>query len=300
MLPTAIFPLPGAILVASIVFACIAVVAVFLLYAINTPLRQLARAANRYGHGQPVVLPERGPSEIVEVESAFNAMQSRIQRLISDRTQALVAVSHDLRTPIARLRLRCELLGDKPLKAEFERDLLEMEAMVDSTLAYLRDDNDAEPRRPTDVASMLSTIVDAAVDSGHDARLSSPQHAVVTVRGLSIKRALANLIDNAVTYGSSARVSVEQNINEIRIVIDDDGPGVPEADIQHIFEPFHRLDTSRGTGGVGLGLTIARQAVEREGGCIQLCNRADGGLRAEIRLPLRSPDGKPATLFGPI
>lgn len=294
MIPTAVPWLPGVLLVASVVFACIIVVAVLVLHTINAPLRRLADAADRYGHGQPVLLAERGPREIVEVKRAFNAMQNHIHQLITNRTQALAAVSHDLRTPIARLRLRCELLTDLSLRAECERDLAEMESMVESTLAYLRGEDDAETPRSVDLASMLTTLVDATVDAGHNATLSSPGRVAATVRGLGIKRALANLIDNAVTYGGCARVSLEQTPKDIRITIDDDGPGIADADMQHVFEPFRRLDASRNaaTGGVGLGLTIARQAVEREGGSLRLCNRQGRGLRAKVRLPLRRDDGK--------
>jgi signal transduction histidine kinase len=293
IIPAAVPSLPGAVFVASVLFASVIVVAVFVLYTINAPLRRLADAAHRYGHDESVLLPERGPLEIVEVERAFNAMQNRIHQLITDRTQALAAVSHDLRTPIARLRLRCGLLTDRNLQAECERDLAEMEAMVESTLAYLSGEDDAEPPRSIDLASMLATLVDAAVDAGRKAVLSGPRHVVATVNGLGIKRALSNLINNAVTYGGCARVRLEQRPNEVVITIDDDGPGIAETEMARVFEPFHRLGSSRnpGTGGVGLGLTIARQAIEREGGAIRLCNRPDRGLRVEVRLPVRRDDG---------
>jgi signal transduction histidine kinase len=289
IIPTALPLLPGLLLVAVAVFASIIAVAVLVLHTINAPLRRLADAARSYGQSSPVLLTERGPREIVEVKRAFNAMQGHIHRLITDRTQALAAVSHDLRTPIARLRLRCELITDPSLRAECVRDLAEMESMVESTLAYLRGEDDAEPPRSVDLASMLTTLVDATVDAGGNATLSGPGHVAATVRGLEIKRALANLIDNAVTYGGCARVSLAQTPKEIRITIDDDGPGIAEADMAQVFEPFRRLETSRNssTGGVGLGLAIARQAVEREGGSIQLCNRPEGGLRARVCLPLR-------------
>jgi signal transduction histidine kinase len=296
VIPAAVPSLAGTLFVASIVFAGIMVVAVFVLHTINAPLRRLANAAHRYGQVQSVVLPERGPREIVDVTRAFNSMQNRIHRLISDRTQALAAVSHDLRTPIARLRLRCELLTDRALREECEGDLAEMEAMIESTLAYLRGEDNTELPRATDLASTLATLVDAAVDAGRNATLSVPGHAVVTVRGLGVKRALANLIDNALAYGGCARVALEQTPEEVHITIDDDGPGIADDDMAHAFEPFCRLEASRnrGTGGVGLGLTIARRAVEREGGGIRLRNRPGGGLRAEVRLPLRRGDAKAA------
>jgi len=290
IIPTAIPSLPSTIFVASLVFVSIIVVAVFMLHAMNAPLRRLAEAADRYGRDHPVILPERGPREIVQAERAFNAMQRRIQRLIADRTQALAAVSHDLRTPIARLRLRCGLMADDSVRADCERDLAEMEAMVEATLAYLRGDDDIEPPRLTDIAATLATLVDDAVDAGHQATLTGPTHAAVMLRSVSMKRALANLVDNAVGYGGCARVALEQTPSDLWITIDDDGPGIPDADMPHVFEPFHRLDASRnrGTGGVGLGLTIARQVIEREGGSLHLFNRLGGGLRAEIRLPART------------
>jgi signal transduction histidine kinase len=280
IIPTAVASLPGAFFVASVVFASIIVVAAFVLRTINAPLRRLADAAHHYGHDRSVPLPERGPREIVEVERAFNAMQHRIHRLITDLTQALAAVSHDLRTPIARLRLRCGLLTDRALQAECEGDLAEMDAMVESILA-----------------SMLATLVDTATDAGHNAVLSGPSHAVVTVHGLTIKRALANLIDNATTYGGSARVKLEQTSEHIRITIDDDGPGIAESEMARVFEPFCRLEASRNpeAGGVGLGLTIARRAIEREGGSIRLRNQPGGGLRVEVRLPLHPDGGKTVT-----
>lgn len=288
IIPIAASSLFGAVFVASIVVASIFAVAIFLLHTLNAPLRRLATAAHQYGTGQAKVLPERGPQEIVEVERAFNAMQHRIHRLITDRTQALAAVSHDLRTPIARLRLRCGLLTDKAIRADCERDLTEMEAMIDSTLTYLRGEDDAEPPRATDLASMLTTLVDAAVDAGAEASLAGPPHAVAMVRGLAMKRALGNLIQNAVHYGGCARVSLEQTAGAIRITIDDTGPGIAETEMSHAFEPFRRLGASRDpdTGGVGLGLTIARQAIEREGGTIRLHNRTEGGLRVEVGLPV--------------
>lgn len=289
LIPTAIPSLPSVLLAISFVFVSVIVVAIFLLYTINAPLRRLAQAADSYGRGRAVLLPERGPREIVQVEQAFNALQRRIQRLIDDRTQALATVSHDLRTPIARLRLRSGLIPDKTMQAEYDRDLGEMEAMIDATLAYLRGEADVEEPRLTDVASILATLVDAATDAGRSVTLSGPRHAVALVRGLGIKRALANLIDNAVAYGEYARIDCQQNSEGIAITIDDCGPGIPEVDLAAVFEPFHRLEASRnrGTGGVGLGLTIARQAIERDGGSIRLQNREGGGLRVAIWLPTR-------------
>jgi signal transduction histidine kinase len=290
-LPAAIPSLPSVLLDVSFVFVSIIVVAIFLLYNINAPLRRLAEAADRYGHGRPVILPERGPREIVQVEHAFNTLQRRIRQLIADRTQALAAVSHDLRTPIARLRLRCGFIVDKDLQADCERDLAEMEAMIDATLAYLRGDEDVEQPRPTDVAAMLATLIDAAVDAGKKATLMGPRHAVLRLRALSIKRAVANLIDNAITYGGCTRVALEQTSRGLRITIDDDGPGIPDSDIPTVFEPFQRLENSRnrGTGGVGLGLTIARQASAPRCSCRRIAI-APGARRRIADIVCHVPD----------
>lgn len=289
MIPNVISTLPGALLTASLVFVSIIVVAVLILRTLNTPLQRLAAAADLYGHETSVLLPEQGPREIVKVQRAFNAMQHRIHRLIEDRTQALAAVSHDLRTPISRLRLRCGLLPDRHMQSEWEQDLLEMEAMIDSTLAFLRGDADIETPRLTDIVSLLATLIDTAADAGKPATLSGPRHCALVMRPLSMKRAFSNLIDNALAYGGCAKVVIEVRHSEVRVVIEDDGPGIPDTQIEHAFEPFRRFELSqkRSSSGVGLGLTIAHQAFEREGGTLQLSNRPEGGLRAEITLPIR-------------
>jgi signal transduction histidine kinase len=288
LFPAAIPNIAAPLLTASLVFASIVVIAIVVLRMINEPLRRLADAADRFGNQQWTVLPEQGPQEIVQVERAFNAMGSRIHRLIADRTQALAAVSHDLRTPISRLRLRCGLLPDAEMRAEWERDLTEMETMIESTLAFLRGDEDAEEPRLTNLTSLLTTLVDAAADAGHRASLSAPRHCNATLRPVSVKRALGNLIDNAIMYGGCARVALRCDGQRAHVTVDDDGPGIAESDLEHVFEPFRRLETSRNrsTGGVGLGLAIAYRVFEREGGSIHLTNRPDGGLRAEVVLPL--------------
>jgi signal transduction histidine kinase len=288
MLPTIIPTLPGALLTSSLVFFSLIAVAIIILRTINAPLRRLAAAADLYGHAARVTVLERGSSEIVKVQRAFNAMERRIYRLIEDRTQALAAVSHDLRTPISRLRLRCGLLSDQDMKADWERDLIEMETMIESTLAFLRGDVDVETPRLIDLMSLLTTLIDAAGDAGKSASLSGPRHCTLMMRVVSVKRAFGNLIDNAVIYGSSVVVKVTEEESNVRITIDDDGPGIPHAEIEYAFEPFRRFEPSRNrsTGGVGLGLTIAHQTIEREGGNLRVMNRSEGGLRAEIILPL--------------
>lgn len=257
---------------------------------ITRPLTRLAEAANGFGKGGATVpLPETGPWEVHEAARAFNAMQARIARLIADRTQALASVSHDLRTPIQRLRLRAGFLDDKEVQAAVETDLDDMETMVDSTLAYLRGQTETEQPRQIDLAVVLRTLCDDAADRGAAVGYSGPDHLVLPVRPLAIKRALANLIDNAVKYGGRASVSLEMLGDRVQLTIDDEGPGIPEHELEAAFEPFHRLEQSRNrdTGGSGLGLTIARQAIASEGGSVRLSNRPGGGLRALVELPRR-------------
>lgn len=255
---------------------------------IGRPLRALSDAADRFGGPGPVVpVPEEGPREVRHAAQAFNRMQGRIDRLIADRTQALAAVSHDLRTPIARLRLRAGFVEDGEAARAIDADLDEMEAMIDSTLAYLRGETESEPRKPADVVAMIETLCDAAADAGAAVTYAGPSQARLVCSPVTLKRAFSNLIDNAVKYGGGARVMLQDAGREIQIRIEDDGPGIPQAEMQTVFEPFRRLETSRnrGTGGSGLGLTIARRAVEQQDGTLQLSNRSGGGLLAFIRLP---------------
>ncbi|WP_343714390.1 ATP-binding protein [Inquilinus sp.] len=267
--------------------SCLLIAAPLLVRALGTPLRQLVRAADAIGRGRPVPVAVEGPMEVRRLARALNAMQDRLVRLIADQTQALAAVSHDLRTPIGRLRLRTDLLENRALQAELQADLDEMEQMVGSVLAYLKGDTDPEPRRAVDLVALLTTLVDAAADAGQDATYDGPDRAVLHARPLALKRAFANLIDNAVAYGGSARVALRDGPAGVTVAIADDGPGIPEAELDRVLQPFQRIEgsRSRATGGVGLGLAIALQAVEREGGRLALVNRPGGGLTAEVTLP---------------
>jgi signal transduction histidine kinase len=256
--------------------------------ALNSPLRALTKAADALGHGQWAPVAVSGPRDVRQLAEAFNAMQARILRLIDDRTQALAAVSHDLRTPIARLRLRMDALCNGDLQGAATADLDEMEKMVASLLAFLKGQDDPEKPRPIDLVALLTTLVDDAVDQGGEARYEGPPRLMLTLRPLGIKRALSNLLENALLYAGSVRVCLKIEEREARILIEDKGPGIPEPELDRVFEPFHRLEQSRNraTGGTGLGLAIARGAVEREGGSIALLNRPEGGLSVSITLPL--------------
>ena len=255
------------------------------------PLRRLAQAADGIGRGRVIAVPQDGPEEVQRVARALDAMQARITRLVDDRTRALAAVSHDLRTPITRLRLRAGFLDDHESQARMEADLDEMEGMISATLAYLQGEADKEVPQLTDVGALLATLCDAAADAGQQVSLEGPAHFDVLCRHVALRRAVSNLIGNAVSYGGGASVRFAVCSDTLHISVEDSGPGIPDEDLDRVFEPFRRLEGSRNrsTGGVGLGLTIARQAVEDQGGTLTLANRPAGGLRAAIRLPVATP-----------
>lgn len=278
----------AALLSTSVMVGGILLVSVLLVRTIAAPLRRLAAAADKIGHDvEPTVVPAEGPTEVRHVAHAFNAMQDRMRRLISDRTQALAAVSHDLRTPITRLRLRAGFIEDKDAQARMLADLDEMNAMIEATLTYLKGAGETEHKRPTDLPSMISTLIDDLGDRGYQATWDGPAHAVLIIRPMAIKRALANLLHNAVVHGKSAHLTISSEGSYWRIGIADSGPGIPDDDLTRVLEPFQRLDSSRNheTGGVGLGLTIAAQAIAGEGGTLTLRNQPTGGLEAIVLLP---------------
>ena len=250
------------------------------------PLRRLAAAATRVGHGEVVPLEEEGPGEVRRVITAFNAMQERIGSLIAGRTQALAAVGHDLRTPLARLHLRTETLPPDPVREAMLRDVAEMEAMIASLLAFLGGESDPEQPSRADLAVMCATLADDAEDRGRDAVYVGPDHCEWRVRRSGFKRALVNLVENALHYGERVWITLEPGDGRVAIRIEDDGPGIPEEKLDSVLEPFVRLDParSRDTVGFGLGLAIVHEAVTAEGGRLTLSNRPQGGLRAEILL----------------
>jgi signal transduction histidine kinase len=250
------------------------------------PLRRLAIAADQVGHGGEAHVPEQGPSEVATVIRAFNRMQERLHQLIANRTQALAAVGHDFRTPLARLRLRAEAVADDATRRAIEADVAEMEAMTDSLLAYLGGENDPEAPAATDIAILCATLADDAADRGHDVSYAGPVHLELKVRPLGLKRAISNLIDNAVHHGTRVVVRVIEDRDTVTIAVEDNGPGLPEERMDDVLQPFVRLEPARprDTVGFGLGLPIVARAVEHEGGELRLRNRPEGGLRAEIVL----------------
>lgn len=269
-------------------------VAVLLLRWATWPLRELALAAERFSIDQaPLPLSETGPVEVRRAARAFNTMQERIQRLVSERLQAMAAVSHDLRTPITRLRLRSELLDDDQTRELVDADLREMEAMIDSTLEYLQGGKSHEQMRPVDIVSLVETVVDDFQDQGYRISLSGAGSAPVLGQVLSLKRAFSNIIGNALKYGDAAEVSIIAAGDHFSVVVEDEGPGIPLDAMERVFLPFVRLEESRSreTGGSGLGLTIARAVILAHGGQIHLTNRNKGrqnkgGLRVAVAIPV--------------
>jgi signal transduction histidine kinase len=252
------------------------------------PLRRLAEAADRVGRDDVGQVPENGPAEVRRLVVAFNRMQERIGALIDGRTQALAAVGHDLRTPLARLRLRTEAIASAGTREAIGHDVAEMEAMITSLLAFLGGDTDPEAPTPIDLAVICATLVDDANDRGRSASYVGPDHFELILRRLAIKRALSNLVDNALHYGSCVTVELVPGDGEVTVRVVDDGPGIPEVEMTHVLEPFVRLDPARGrdTIGFGLGLPIVVQAIAAEGGTLTLTNRAGGGLIASVTLPI--------------
>ena len=258
---------------------------------VTRPLHLLATAADELGrdlHRPP--LPETGPLEIRGAARAFNTMQSRLARYVDDRTRILAAMSHDLKTPLTRMRLRAELLDDDEARERFEADLAEMQAMVQQTLDFMRGLGGGEAARPLDLDALVAAVQAGQRAMGRDVTVSGRALAPYTGVESLLKRCLGNLVDNAVLYGSRAVLVVEDAPDAVTLRVRDSGPGIPEDRLEQVFDPFFRLEASRNraTGGTGLGLTIARNIAQAHGGDIELRNRAEGGLEAVLTLP-RAP-----------
>ena len=271
----------------------------FVLTRLTRPLGALAVAAERFGRGEATgPLAPVGPREVRDLTAAFNTMQDRITRFVADRTQMLAALAHDLRSPLTALRVQTELVSDTETRKALTQSLDEMTAMTEATLAFAK----GVGRNEKVVSVAIGDIVEAAAT---DARVSVTGGAPVTLRlrRQAVTRALRNLIENALRYGAAARVGWQVADGHLEIRVDDDGPGIPEAEIDKVVTPYYRLEASRSrqTGGHGLGLAIARGVALSHGGELILENRAGGGLRAMLRLPIirdeaqDSPDAEDAT-----
>jgi len=255
------------------------------------PLSVLGKAAENLGYNinQPP-LPIQGPQEVRQASSAFNTMQQRIQQQIRERSEMMAAVSHDLKTPITRMRLRSEFVDNPALADKFRQDLEDMEKMVQTALDFMRGTDHHETPVHIDILALLESLQDDYQDQGQTVHLIKQPVMNYSGHLLALKRVLTNLLDNALSYGKTATVRCEDSTEMLVIIIDDDGPGVTDDQLKHLFDPFYRAEGSRNraTGGTGLGLGIARQLVTAHGGTLTLANRAEGGLSARIVLPRKS------------
>lgn len=251
------------------------------------PLRRLAAAADRVGREPGAIrLSTTGPREVRHAALAFNSMQARIARLIEDRTEALAALSHDLRTPLARLRLRAGFLPEGEERARIEAEVAEMEAMVSGVLDYFREGRDAEPAVATDLAAIMQTLADDAADAGQDVRYEGPGHLVLPLRRVAAKRAVANLLGNALHHGAAPVVlALRREGAAVVVEVRDSGAGIPPDQRERALQPFTRLDPARGGSGVGLGLPTAASFARAEGGELALGAAPEGGLLVRLALP---------------
>lgn len=263
------------------------IAAALVIRALSAPLRAMATAADAAGHGTQVLMSERGPRDLRVLARAFNAMQQRIANLLASRTRALAAVSHDLRTPLTRLRLRSEAIDDAFARAALSKDIDEMEKMLNSVLTYLAGEAAGEEAQLTDLAALAMTVADEAADAGMDVRYDGPDSLSVAISRLRVKRALTNLVENAVKYADAAVVRLDRDGEGVHLVVEDDGPGIPAEQLGTAIEPFQRLNDARprNTDGLGLGLSIVSHTMEQEGGELRLSNREPHGLRADMYFP---------------
>jgi len=254
-----------------------------------TPLERFAEGARHFGKDfRAPPIPILGPHEIRQAIRAFNAMQAQIQHFLNDRTQMLAAISHDLRTPLTRMRLRGEFIDDPDQQAKLFRDVDEMQSMVNSALDFFRDDARLESSTAFDLAELLLTVVDDFKDAGTEVHFEGPRRLVYIGRPIGLKRGLTNLVDNAIKYGGDPAIRLRVEGDRVEIQVLDRGPGIADEYQEQVFTPFFRVEGSRNkhTGGVGLGLPSARAVVLEHGGSLTLHNRPAGGLKVRVILPL--------------
>lgn len=284
----------GPLTVAAII---ITLVSAMLAQRIVAPLQKLVEAANRIGTTRELVrVPSDGMHEFASVANAFEDMQRKLLRFVDDRTTMLAAISHDLRSALTRMRLDLESFPDGSARTELMAEIEEMQSMVEATLAFAQDEARLSPTQNVDLATLMISIVDEATDAGKVSAYQGPDHLETVGHPVSLKRAIRNLVDNAIKYGGCAHVALSADENAIYVTVEDQGPGIPVHAQEDVFRPFLRLDPARShrVPGAGLGLTIARDVVLSHGGSISLANREAGGLRVTITLP-RVPAAPSAT-----
>ena len=264
------------------------VVSIWAIGRVTAPLAAFAQAATALGKNlKAEPLQESGTREVRQATRAFNDMQTRLIRLIEGRTRMLAAISHDLRTPLTLLRLRVESAPECEDREKMLATINEMNGMIGSVLDLARSNASLENRRPMDLTALVESIVDDMKDAGFPVTMQPSSGVIYECYGAALKRAVTNLIDNAVKYGRTARVAICEVPTLLKIIVEDEGPGIPEHELGRVTEPFYRVEESRSreSGGAGLGLAIAVSVIEAHGGELKLANRREGGLRAEVRLP---------------
>jgi signal transduction histidine kinase len=287
--PSPVRPLLLTLLLSAAALLC---VALWISWRLTRPLAALEQAARAMRAGEPAPqAPLAGPAPVQAAAAAFNAMSAQVQATLDGQRALLAGLAHDLRTPITALRLRAALIDDAEAKARIEASLEELSALTEAALEAARAGGDGEPARAIDMAALADSLCQDLVELGLKVSFSESSPAVVSAKPDATRRVLRNLIENAARYGDGGRVRVEQAGDITCVVVEDDGPGIPEADLARVFDPFVRLEASRNlnTGGHGLGLTIARLSIRAQGGDITLENRSEGGLRAVLSLPRRPP-----------
>ena len=294
-------PYPAALMIAFMIVST-ALLSIWAVLRLVSPLSRFAAAVDRFGtHGHEAALKEEGPAEIRQAAGAFNRMQQRILRLIEDRTRMLMAISHDLRTPLTRLRLRVEELAEEAPKHRMLEDIALMDGSIASAISYVREGGTAEVPEVADLPSLVETICDQFEDAGHPIVYDGPRHLAVRCLPMALERALTNLVDNAVKFGASATVRLDTSVADwVSIEIEDDGPGIPDTEKPLVLEPFYRTDAARqSAGGFGLGLAIALTVARHHGGTLTLHDRTPHGLRARLSIPMTGPaDALPGSLQG--
>jgi signal transduction histidine kinase len=272
----------------SLSLICVCPLSLFVARRLTAPIRRFSAAAERLGLDMSALpIPEQGPAELKSAAAAMNAMQRRIKRFVDDRTQMLAAISHDLRTPISRLRLRTGNLPEDSDKRLMIADLARMDQMIGATLDFARDASAAEARRRIDLASLVESACQDLSDLGRKAIYRGPDYLEFTCRPVAVGRALHNILENAAEYAGDAEASIIDRGDAVEIAVRDHGPGIPKNQLERVFEPFHRLDAARSSShlGAGLGLSIARNVARGHGGDVTLMNHPDGGLLVTLRLP---------------
>nr|WP_294529015.1 ATP-binding protein [uncultured Rhodopila sp.] len=271
----------------------IAVVSLWATRRVVSPLVRLAAATEGLSDlKDPTPVAEEGTLEVRQVAHAFNLVTGRLRRFVVERTRMLAAVSHDLRTPLTRMRLRAETVEDEETRAKMLTDIRTMESMITATLAFIREESAREAMERVDMAVLLQTICDDFEDAGAEVRYEGPLHCAASCRPQALQRALINLIDNAVKLDAGVTVSLEQEPDGFVVTIDDDGPGIPEEQKEDVFKPFFSGDAHRDdpSGSMGLGLSIVRAIVQSHSGDIELSDRVPHGLSVRLWIPWRQPE----------